>query len=208
MAMQTRTSYQFTGSLVPGLQILQGQCAIGNTGAVSAVKGNGIVNIVRLAAGVYQILMQQNYNRFLSVHASFNSPVTGSAILINGSSVMTIGTIYQITTVGTSTAAQWQAAGLPVNMVPTVGQTFAALTTGSNGGTGAVKALAVSSIATVEVAGDPQVMVNQLNPQIIIQTMAATSSSVTTLIPTDPVSGSVLHFAMLLRSSSIKGNGE
>lgn len=208
MAIVTRMGYQFTGSLVPGLQILEAHCNIGATGAVSSVKGNGIVNIVRLAVGTYQILMQQNYNRFLQLTSSVQSPNTGAAILINDAAVLTVGAIYVITTVGTSTAAQWQAAGLPVNIVPAVGQAFKAATTGLNGGTGAVKAIGVSGINSIEIVGNPQTLCNQQNPQIIVQCMGPTDATHTAQIPVDPASGSVLNFSMLLRSSSILGQGE
>lgn len=209
--MASRRFYQFTSSLVPYLTLLQGNFSIGATGAVSDVQGNGISNVVRLAAGTYQIKLQDNYYRFIDFHASFTQPVTGAAL--NISDGLTSGTAYQIVSLGTSTDANWQAIGLPSPMVAQVGQAFVATTSSPGTGTGTVKALASADVMAIELMGNPQVMVTSPTPpygtpELIFRTMDATAADDTALVPADPAEGSVCYFHILLRNSSIKGLGE
>lgn len=207
--MASRLFKQFLFSLNPMLTYIEGSFSIGATGAVSAVKGGGISNVVRLSAGCYQVKLEDSYNRLLMTDYSFVSPVTGSDINISGSSVMTIGQVYRITAVGTSTTANWVAVGLPVGVVPAVGVAFAASVTGSGTGTGTVKAIGVSGCAQVEVMGDANLSIGQpTNPYIILQCLSATSSSVTTMIAADPASGSIMKMHFFFRNSSLKGKGE
>ncbi len=102
-------------------------------------------------------------------------------------------------TVNDHNLADWQGVGLPKGLTPTVGQSFIAKATGSGSSTGLAIAPGVSGISEFEVIGDPN---QSLAPSaqggspnvggwILIQMLAATSSSVTTLIPTAPANGSV-----------------
>jgi hypothetical protein len=196
--------------------ILDVKIPIGATGAVGTlVGGAGIASVVRNAAGVYQINLLDSYNKFLGLMPSVLSPNSGSSILVASAGTVS-GTTYVITIVGTTTTAGWQSLGLPIGIVPAVGVAFKATATATAAGTGAVQVQAVSGIACVEIIGNPSLTINVsgtqgvlANPYIIIQTLAATNSSTTTLVATDPASGSSLQLALYLSDASnvAKDNG-
>ena len=56
---------------------------------------------------------------------------------------------------GATTLAQWNTAGLPAGLTPTVGQSFISLATAQIGGSGQVMAQSASGILGAEVVGDP-----------------------------------------------------
>lgn len=105
--------------------------------------------------GYILVKFQDNFNYYLHGTSGFISPQSGSNISISGSSVMTIGKAYVITSVGTSTQANWNAVGLPLGVIPAVGEAFIATVTGGGTGTGVVQASSVSGISHLEVVGDP-----------------------------------------------------
>lgn len=188
---------------------------IGSSGAVSAFAGQGIKGVSHVAAGVYQVQFMDNYAAFLSLESSAYGTVTGSALDPN---TATPGSLYQITTVGTT---NWVTAGIPAGITPAVGMTFALLAA-PTAATGRVKVYVPSAISNIQPLGDPNAGVstsgqsktggffsNQpLNSTqggyIAIVCEAATSSSVTTLIPTNPASGEVLKLSILLNNSSVQ----
>jgi hypothetical protein len=103
-------------------------------------------------------------------------------------------------TVSDTNLQDWNAVGLPHGLTPSVGQSFIASSTGAGGSTGHVIAPGVSGITSTEVIGDPNL---SLAPQaqggspnvggwILVQFLAATSTSVTTPVPTAPADGSVV----------------
>jgi hypothetical protein len=189
---------------------------IGATGAVGTlVGGAGISSVTRNAAGIYQINLIDSYNKFLGMDYTIASPNSGSSILV-ASAGTTSGTTYVITILGTTTTAGWQTLGLPVGITPAVGVAFKATATTTATGTGAVQvqAAAGSTLASLEVLGDPTTTINvtgigAANPYIILQTLAATASGTTTLVATDPASGSSLYLDIYLSdaSNSAKDNG-
>ncbi len=182
---------------------------IGASGAVSNLKGPGIASVTRLSAGRYQIKLQDNYNKLYACIPQVKSPVSGSAIDPQAAS---IGTVYEITLVGNT---DWATAGLPAGFTPAVGMILK-LAANPAVGTGRVKAVGASGIASIEIMGSIGGMLSPLsNPQssvqgglITIQCLAATSSSDTTLIPADPADGSALAVMMLLSNSSVVLQGE
>lgn len=107
-------------------------------------------------AGVIIINLQDNYNRFLSGFGGRVVALSGSSI----SSGLTVGNPYVIVSLGASTAAQWQAAGVPMNITPAVGVAFIAAATSVAGG-GLVQAPAASGdgIFSIDGIGDA----NQMN---------------------------------------------
>jgi len=120
---------------------------------------------------------------------TFSGAVTGYAT----------GFSFALTTSDTN-LADWQAVGLPAGLTPTVGQSFIAAATGAGGSTGTAIAPGVSGITSIEVIGDPNQSFYSL-PQgptahpggwILVQFLAATSSSVTTNIPTAPANNSTV----------------
>lgn len=181
--------------------------SIAGSGAPTIISGSGlgIASITRLVAGVYRIQLQDNYASVLSVSGNVSSSVTGSDVPAGS---LTPGTIYQITALGTTTQAQWVTAGVPAGITAAVGVTFKAAATSS--GTGTSKILASSQIVAVQPTQSPNLMLSNqpatplLGGYIDVRTVAATSSSVTTLIPTDPESGSTLSIEILLNNSAVQ----
>jgi hypothetical protein len=199
--MANRFFQQFFFSLNHAPVFLEGSVVIGATGAVGTVKGSGLLGVTRLAAGVYQLQFEDAYNRYLGGTAGFVSPVTGASVP-GGSFVA--GTLYYITALGTTTTAQWLAAGVPAGVTPAVGVAFVATTVGA--GTGTVKAAGVSGIYAIEVAGNSNLTsynsVAGKGAILVLQCLDAAGAQ------TDPAAGSVLGFTSFFRNSTVKGKGE
>jgi hypothetical protein len=166
------------------------------------------------AAGYIYVKLADPYFRQYLGFAGGVSPVTGSNILIDGTSVMTLGVPYVISVVGNATQAQWESVGLPAGVTPKVGMPFIATSTGLTGGalTSAVKAAGKIGIQVVEAVGNTSLSVAQKvggkGGYIILQCLAPTSSSDTTLIPTAPAAGSVVTLGFYLSNSSVLVQGE
>lgn len=189
---------------------LDAQVAIGASGAptiqnVAPAAAQGIASITRLAAGTYQLQLQDNYSALLDLSAVFESPVTGSAV--PGGS-FSAGTVYQIVSLGSTTQAQWVAAGLPAGIAAAPGVVFLASAIGA--GSGTVKALGASGITNVEVIGAPSGMLSNQpfnagsGGYITFQCMGPTNSSTTTPIATDPASGSLMILEIILNNSGVQ----
>lgn len=101
-------------------------------------------------SGVIAIGLKQNFNVFLGAKYSGEATVTGGTV-----TSLTVGTPYQINSLGTTTTAQWVTAGLPPGFTPAVGQVFVAAATASLGGTGNVKAMTKVGAAAFEILGSP-----------------------------------------------------
>jgi hypothetical protein len=202
--MASRRFFQFINSLNPGLTYIQGSFSVGSSGAVSAVNGSGIAGVTRLAAGVYEIKFQDNYFRYLGHNCQMRSGSTGTTAI----TAISPGTVYQIAALGAATTAQWVTAGLPVGVTPAVGVPF--LCAATSAGTSSTCATAVSTeVDAIEIMGNPnKSILSPTYPYIVIRCMGATSSSVTTNIPVDPVSGSKLDLEFIFRNSSILGLSE
>lgn len=184
---------------------IDGAVIIGASGAVTSFSGLDIQAVTRLGTGIYQIQLKDNYNGLFGQSFNVRSPTTGSAVTA-GSFVAT--TIYQITTLGTT---NYNLIGVPAGITPTVGMSFVA--TGIGSGTGTATAIGNSNISAIETVGTLAGRNAQLNKQpfqansggyILFQTLAPTSSSVTTQIPTNPTSGCSIHFQFLLNNSSVQ----
>jgi len=191
---------------------LDARVAIGSTGAPTLANSlGGIASITRLSAGTYRLQLQDNYASFLGFKVNFESPVTGSALAVDASdALLSVGTVYQIVTLGTSTQADWVALGLPSGITAAVGQVFKAAATGAGTGSGTVKAIGKSGIRVVEIVGDPNLMLSNQPAVplsggfITFQCLADTDSSTTTLIPTDPASGSTMFIELLMNDSQVQ----
>lgn len=176
---------------------------------------NGALN-PNPAAGFALIQLKQNFNIYLGGFSGFVSPVVSPTTAVT--SGLTVGQAYIITTLGTTTLAEWQSIGLPAGLVPTVGQSFIATATGTGGAhTGKVGLPGVSGITQVEVVGDPNQEISNSSiavnggAYLLVQFLGATSSSVTTLIPTAPANGSVCGMSIYMDQSSadpIMQNGD
>jgi hypothetical protein len=193
------------GTLETDLKTISAVFQAGASGAVVAgtLMGNGITSVTHLATGVYQILLDDPYNRFFDLNVSVHAPPTGSAVTAGSFST---GTLYQITTVGTT---NWYTAGLPSTMQPVVGAAFVAAAAGS--GTGTATAVGTSGCFGYEVVGNPTATLNATGTysgSVMFQCLGPTSTSNPTPKLTDPANGSYVHITLLLRNSTVQGKGE
>jgi hypothetical protein len=160
------------------------------------------------AVGIALIQFKQNFNVYLGGFSGFVSPVTGSGLTSTTSHLA-----YIIGTLGTTTLAQWQTAGVPAGLTPSVGMSFIATTGGAIGGTGTVYLPGVSGITSFEVIGDPNQSINNSSiatnggAYVLVQFLAATSSSTTTLVQTAPATNSVVGMQFYFDGSSVSVDG-
>ena len=118
-----------------------------HTSATPGVGGNGLVN-PNPEAGIVMVQFKNDFAKYLGGFSGFVSPPTGSAL-----TSFVVGHPYTIASVGNSTQAQWQAAGVPAGVVPVANLAFVAAAT-SVGGTGTAFAVGTSGVASLEVIGD------------------------------------------------------
>lgn len=153
--------------------------------------------------GTIVIQFADNYNRSLSGFSSIVSPLSGTPLTST-----TAGTAYVIVSLGTASAAQWTAAGLPNGFAPAVGAAFIATATGTIGGSASVEVVATagSGITSIETVGDPNQTIAPIGTpgagaQIIAQCFASG-------IQTAPANGTVISLSFLLSNSSVQVAGE
>lgn len=105
-------------------------------------------------AGTILVQLNNNYNYYVGGKAGFVSPVSGTPILVTTGT--TVGLVYVIVSVGTTTVDQWVKLGLPPGITPAVGVSFVAKATTTATGTGVIEvpATAGSGITNVEVQGN------------------------------------------------------
>lgn len=120
----------------------------------------------------------------------------------------------------TTNLSDWQHIGVPQGVDPAVGVSFIATATGystGGGSTGLVKAVTVSGISHIEVIGDPNLSFGPIpmggSPNVggwlLVQFLAATSSSVTTEIPTAPADNSTVGMSLYVEQAArVGGNSE
>lgn len=146
------------------------------TGNPNPAAGYAVVNFLKAISGL------------TGFNASFRSPLSGSSI--NVTTGVTQGLAYVITALGTTTAAQWQILGLPVGVVPAVGQSFIAIATGTATGTGTiqVQSAAGSTVYHAELVGDT----GANGKQAVIAIYGPTSVSNPTLKVIQPPDGTVM----------------
>lgn len=167
---------------------------------------NVVVTNPNPAAGTIVVQLQDNFNRSFSGFNSNVSPVSGTPLTST-----TTGTAYVIVSLGTATAAQWLAAGVPSGITPAVGVAFIAAATGTIGGSAAVEiaAAAGSGIMSIETLGDPNLSIAP-NPnasqgfgaQLILQCRDITGAIAA------PANGTVISLAFYLSDSSVVIQGE
>lgn len=158
-------------------------------------------------SGYILVQLKNQYFGYVGGYSGFVSPLSGSSV--NISSGLTQHNPYVIVSVGTSTAANWQAVGLPAGLTPTVGQAFIATTSSAGTGTGVVQAPAATGSGALytDLIGDAGQSVGATSgANILIRVLGATNSSTTTLVATAPADNTVigLRFVMLPLSSQLK----
>lgn len=157
-------------------------------------------------AGIIIVNLQDNYNSYLG---SFNEQV----IALSGSDIssgLTAGNVYVISIVGTTTTAQWNTVGVPLNIIPAVGVSFVAAATSISGGTGKVQApaAAANGIFSIKRLGNPNVMnsigVNVLGAGQGMQIMFACykDSAADAPVIAAPTDGSYVNLGLYLNNSA------
>lgn len=151
-------------------------------------------------SGVIVVQLQDNWFRYFGGFSGQVQPVSGTPL-----TATTANVAYVITSLGTATAAQWQAVGLPAGFVPAVGMAFIATASATIGGSATVEvsAAAGSGIDHIEVLGDPNTTINTpaAPSQIILQCFAGGTK-------TAPADGSVIGLSFYLSNSSVVVQGE
>lgn len=182
----------------------------GSSPTATTQQSMGIKSITRLAAGQYQIQLDDNYVSLLNFSANFSCPVTGSSVA--GGSFVT-ATVYQILTLGTTTQAQWVTAGVPSGVTAAIGVVFKAA--GAGAGSGTVKALTgPTADYQVAIMGSPDLMLNNqpftqgggggyINFMTVGPKTPGTSSADAAPTAKDPDDGTVMYVKVLLSNSSI-----
>ena len=199
--------------------------ANGNGWGVRSVKSNGYVEAVFMhtsatpglqnsllnpnpAVGYAVVRFKNNFNFYLGGFSGQIVPLTST-----GTTSLTKGNVYVITSLGTTTAAQWQAAGLIPGVTPAVGATFVAAATASLSGTGTVGLPGVPTTHQMTVVGDPNTVIANSNirvnagSQVVVQFAAPTSSSTTTLVAASPADGTVVGMQFCFDGSSVTIDG-
>jgi len=149
-------------------------------------------------AGYLAIKLTAAFAGFLGFKYGIQSPISGTPISIT--SGVTAGQLYTIQTLGTTTAANWQAIGLPTTVTPAVGVAFIASVTGNGLGTGTVEVpLATGSTTTSIEAVGASGGSPQGNPGwLYFQFLAPTSSSSTVPKAANPADGSIVTLDLSL----------
>jgi hypothetical protein len=197
----------------------------GNGWGVRSVKSNGYIEAVFMhtsatpgkqnaltnpnpQAGFALIVFKNNFNYYLGGFSGQVIPLTSTS-----TTSLTTGNVYAITSVGTTTLAQWQTAGLPAGFAPTVGQSFVSAITGSISGSGTVGIPGVPNATVVSVVGDPNQTIANSNiatnagAQIMVQFAAPTNSSTTTLVAASPSNNTVVGMQFCFDGSSVTIDG-
>lgn len=141
-----------------------------NSSGITGLKGPGIQSVYmhtsttpaagnpNPVAGYIYVQFQDNYNKYYFGGGQFMSPNTGSDVAIDASdALLSVGSVYVISVVGTSTAADWVAVGVPVGTTAAVGVSFVAIATGAGTGNGQVQLPATSgaNVGLIDVIGLP-----------------------------------------------------
>ena len=155
------------------------------------------------AAGLIVVQLADNYFRSISGFGGFVSPVTSPTTPVT--SGLVVGSAAIITSVGTTTTAQWQSIGLQAGLTPAVGQAFTVTATGTSG-SGTIGLAGAAGIDHIETIGDPN---QSIAPQpssnqgalFLMQCMLNGTK-------TAPADGTVITLAFELSNSSITIQGE
>jgi hypothetical protein len=158
------------------------------------------------AAGYAWVQFKNNFNYYLGGFSGFVSQLSGSNIAVNSTN-LTVGNAYVITSLGTTTAANWVTLGLPLGFTPTVGQSFIAAATGAGSGTGQVQIPVAtgSGIDLIDVIGDPNQSISNANiaanggAWILMRFLAGS-----TLAATAPANNSVVSAAFFFDGSTVQ----
>lgn len=170
---------------------------------------NGMLN-PNPSTGVIVVQLQDNFNRYFG---GFSGQVMA---LSGGTATIVAGSPYVITALGTTTAAQWQAAGVPASMLtnnglPNIGLAFIAAASETIAGSPTVNPPAASGIDHIEIIGDPN---QSIAPNPALAAYAPNQGGQLIMecqfegAATAPANGTVISLAFYLSDSSILIQGE
>lgn len=182
---------------------------------ITSLKGQGIKNVFmhtsstplggnpNPANGVIVVQFTANHFRY---YGGFYETV---GVAGTPATSVTASTAYVITALGTASTAAWNAVGLPLGLVPTVGQSFVATASGTIGGsaTAAPSSTTGSNIDHIEILGNPSLSLNPtgnlsyIGGSILFQCFKAQAVAA----PTD---GTQINLAFYLSNSSVLVKGE
>lgn len=166
---------------------------------------------VNPAPGVIEIRLQDPYTQALFSGKAIVSPSSGTPIAVTAAgALLTVGQIYTITLLGTTTTAEWHTLGLPAGITPVVGVSFIAAATGAGVGTGQVQAPATlgSGVITIEsVRGNgvliaPNPRANQGYGGLILHMCRDGAGAVVA-----PANGSAIVFTLYCGTSTVRVQG-
>lgn len=192
------------------------------SGATAAQIGAALV--VTLNALSAQTLLNPNAPNIAPFSAAGTTTVTVTNVVaqpfVGGAAdgILPTGFTFAVTKFK-SNQQNWNNVGLPAGIVPSVGASFSAIATGDStggGSSGLVKVPGVSGISSVELVGNPNQTLSpvamggssHIGGWILVQFLAATSSSVTTAIATAPADGSTVGMSFYMEAGSVLIAGE
>ena len=178
------------------------------------VKGGGVSNVYMNTVGVpsaqnpnpepgiVMIELQDSYERLLGGFLQVASPLDG----INSLNTVA-GQLCVIVSLGTASAAQWAAAGVPAGITPAVGVAFVPVQSAPIGGGAVVQGMGVSGVSSVEACGNGNLSVRRLNSPtnggalVYMQCLDSAGAKVA------PALNSVVVGSIYLSNSSVTVNG-
>lgn len=182
-----------------------------HTSASPGTGPNGKLN-PNPAVGFIWVQLTDNFQRYFGGFSGFVTPLSGSSLNVDASdAALTAHVAYTIITVGTSTAADWLALGVPPGVTPAPGVSFFALVTGSGAGSGTVQAVATagSAIDHLEIVGDPNQSLGPIpvggSPNvggwILLRCMLSNATAT-------PANGTTIGLSFYLSQSTVTVDGE
>jgi hypothetical protein len=178
-----------------------------NTSVTPGRSPGGILN-PDPADGYAVVRFKNNFNYYLG---GFSGQVM--SLTSTSTTSLTAFNVYVITSLGTTTAAQWATAGVAAGITPAVGVAFVAAATASIGGTGTVGIPGVPLANTVSVVGNSDLTLNNSKiatnsgAQVVVQFAKPTAAGTTTLIPASPANGTVVGMTFHFDGSSVTIDG-
>lgn len=189
-----------------GISSLQRSGRIGSvfmhTTQTAGKADNGLTNPNPLA-GYINVTLQDNYNTYLAGDSQVIAPLSGTPVSISAG--LTLHKVYVITSLGTTTQAQWQAVGLPSYVKAAVGVSFIASTASAGSGTGVVQALATagSGVDHIELASDPNLENSTgANVQSLGVGMTINLACFAASVLTAPADGTIIKLWFYLNNSA------
>jgi hypothetical protein len=170
------------------------------------------------ASGIIAIQLKDNYAAMINMQASLDAPVTGSELSVRAAdTALTIGVPYEITTLGSASAANWLALGVPAGVTPAVGVVFIAIATGAGTSTTSkVKAIGSASIMAIESMGmsspeslGPQGSSNQgawIYLKCLAPSVSSSSSSTSAGTPAGSISQGVIPVTAGTAGNAVTNN--